>query len=225
MQISRPRLGSVRLGSVRLVWVVVALMATVPLSACSSSAPPSQTATTAALSATTAPSAIPTTLSSAQALQIESSKSVIVNVLKGLNGGVEPDAKDVDCIMAKVPPDQVNQLITGALGQGKLDPTLLQPVLTAIFTCNPKGLAESVSAGLGVLPSDLTPTQRECVASATLTAIAQDPALLQKITQSTSLSALSAGERSQLVASLKKELGVCSLTPEITDKILKGIAE
>jgi hypothetical protein len=208
--------------------VAVAAGVTFGLVACSSSAPvttSSRSSTaTASAGADATPSASPTTLSAAQTLQLESSKSVIVNVLKGLTGGVEPDPKDVDCIVAKVPPDQINQLITGALGQGKLDPTLIQPVTAAIFSCNPKGLAESVSDGLGVLPSDLTPTQRACVATATLTAIAQDPALLQKITQSTSLSALSSDERSKLVTSLKQELGSCSLSPEITDTILKGIA-
>ncbi len=221
MQIPR-RLSSITSDTSVMVAGLILIIAT---SACSSSAPgKSSTSAVSSGAVTSAAAAVPTTLSAAQTLQIESAKSVVISLLKTLNGGVEPDPKDVECITAKVPADQITQLMSAALGQGKLDPTLVQPVLTAIFSCNPRGLAESLSQGLGVLPDDLTPTQRECVASATLAAIASDPALLQKVTQSTSLSALSPTERSTLVASLKTKLSGCSLPPNVTDNILKGIA-
>ncbi len=166
---------------------------------------------------------VPTSLGAAQELQDESSKQIIGGLLTQLSGA-PAEQKDIDCVAAKVPPDAIAKLMSGGFAAGGApDVSAMQPLLTAIFDCNPKGLAETVSNGLGVLPSELTPEQRSCVANATLTAANADPGILAKLLGSASLSALEPEQRAKLAENIKKNLGSCSLPAAVVDKIMKGI--
>jgi hypothetical protein len=191
------------------------------LTACSSSTSEPSSAVDGA--ATIAGKAALTTLSAAQTLQVESSKAVIGGLLQSLNGGSAPDPKDIECVSASIDPGQMQAMMSAALGGGGADSEALQTILAAVFACNPKGLAETLSEGLGVVPADLTPEQRTCTASATLKAVSADPAVLAKLAQSTSLSALDATQRETLATSLRTELAVCSLKPETVETILNSL--
>ncbi len=203
---------------------VVAAICAVVLAGCSSSkSEPGAGGKTDAVIASTLPSG-PTTLSAEQTLKSESSKVIISGLLRSLNGGVDPDAKDIDCVASKISPEQIESMMASALGGGGLEGGSIQPVLTAVFSCNPKGLAETLSSGLGVLPADLSPAQQSCAALATSQAVLADPEVLTKLTQSASLSALSDKQRTALAADLRKNISGCSLDAAVVDKIVTQIS-
>ena len=102
----------------------------------------------------------------------------VTEMLKGMNGGKEPSADDVKCVTGKVTSDQLSSLVKSASGGGTPDGMI--PIMQAIFTCKPAGLADSLVTGaFKDVPADVDATKKSCIANKLLDFIASDETMLK----------------------------------------------
>jgi hypothetical protein len=109
--------------------------------------------------------------------------AIISQMVVGMTGEATADPADVKCISGKVPEKDIAAIMGSAGGGGSPDPTAMKSLIKAVFTCKPKGLAESfVKSTFTDIPGDVTDKQKSCLTNGLFDLIGKDDSVIDAIT-------------------------------------------
>jgi hypothetical protein len=109
--------------------------------------------------------------------------TIISQMVIGMTGEATADPADVKCISGKVPEKDIAAIMGSAGGGGSPDPAAMKSLIKAVFTCKPKGLAESfVKSTFTDIPGDVTDKQKSCLANGLFDLIGKDDSVVDAIT-------------------------------------------
>jgi hypothetical protein len=123
---------------------------------------------------------VPSTAGSATtilAAEAPSESAIFSQLITSLNGGGTPEPADVECLMAKVTGDDVKAMALGDSTNTKA----FEKVFSAIFSCNPKGLAENFTSQTFVATTEITAEQKTCIGNKLVKLIATSPDVVKAI--------------------------------------------
>jgi hypothetical protein len=110
-------------------------------------------------------------------------ETIISQMVVGMTGEATADPADVKCIAGKVPEKDIAAIMGSAGGGGSPDPTAMKSLIKAVFTCKPKGLAESfVKSTFTDIPGDVTDKQKACLTNGLFDLIGNDDSVIDAIT-------------------------------------------
>jgi hypothetical protein len=110
-------------------------------------------------------------------------ETIISRMVVGMTGEATADPADVKCIAGKVPEKDIAAIMGSAGGGGSPDPTAMKSLIKAVFTCKPKGLAESfVKSTFTDIPGDVTDKQKSCLTNGLFDLIGKDDSVIDAIT-------------------------------------------
>jgi len=167
--------------------------------------------TTAAAAETTVAASTETTAAAAAAAggTDATMAAMVTQMLKGMNGGKEPSASDISCVSGKTKSEDIAALINGS-SSGTPDTKTLLPLMKAIFSCKPAGLADSMSTSFDTMPAGVSASNKTCLANALLDILGNDDQLLQLSLSSTGgIKDLPAADRKLVIDKLTPAVNKC----------------
>ena len=176
---------------------------------------------------TTASAATDTTASAAGSEAALGDTVILTEILKGMNGGKEPSAADVECLAKEFPPDKLAKFTAAATSGGSADVNAMAPLLTAVFKCKPTGLAESLALSLnddGSLDG-LSATESTCLADGILDLFSEEESLMQEFVKSGGTTSLSAAAKAELTKKATPAVNRCVKDEALRKKVIASMTK
>lgn len=165
--------------------------------------------TVAAAAETTVAGSTETTAAAAAGTADATTAAMVTQMLKGMNGGKDPSAADISCVSGKTKSEDLAALINGS-SSGTPDTKTLLPLMKAIFTCKPEGLADSMSTSFDTMPAGVSASNKTCLANSLLDILGSDDQLLElSLSSSGGIKDLPAADRKLVIDKLTPAVNKC----------------